>query len=75
MEEKKQTKDKAKSLMELAAKEVVGGIIKVDEERISSNWTQEDKHQEIFNEIFREIENYKNNKGTNDLTPRVLLSD
>ena len=70
-----ETKDKAKSLMELAAKEVVGGIIKVDEERISSNWTQDKKHQEIFNEIFREIENYKNNKGTNDQTLRVLSTE
>ena len=65
-------KDLAKDLMELAAKEVVGGIIKVDEERITGNWIQEDKHQEIFKEIFREIENYKNNQGTNDQTLRVL---
>ena len=69
-----ETKERAKSLMELAAKEVVGGIIRVDEERISSNWTQDDKHQEIFNEIFREIENYKINKGTNDLAPQLLTT-
>jgi len=64
-------KDRAKSLMELAAKEVVGGIIRVDEERISSNWIQEDKHQEIFNEIFKEIEEYK---AANDLTPQLLTT-
>jgi len=57
--------------MELAAKEVVGGIIRVDEERISSNWIQEDKHQEIFNEIFKEIEEYK---AANDLTPQLLTT-
>ncbi len=64
-------KDLAKHLMEQAAVEVVGGIIKVDEERISSNWAQDDKHQEIFDEIFKEIEEYK---AANDLTPRLLTT-
>ena len=64
-------KDLAKHLMEQAAVEVVGGIIKVDEERISSNWAQDDKHQEIFDEIFKEIEEYK---AANDLTPQLLTT-
>ena len=55
-------------------KEVVGGIIRVDEERISSNWIQDDKHQEIFNEIFREIENYKINKCDRSIVHNLYLS-
>jgi len=65
-------KDQAKSLMELAAKDVVGGLIRVDEEEIISNWKQKEKHQELFDEIFREIEIYKKEQPTNDQQPQVL---
>ena len=62
-------KDQAKSLMELAAKDIVGGIIRVDEEEIKSNWKQKDKHQELFDEIFKEIEIYENQQPTNNPQP------
>ena len=65
-------KDHAKSLMELASKEIVGGVIRVDEERITSNWKQEKKHQDLFEEIFKEIEIYEKSKPTNDQTAQVL---
>ena len=68
-------KDLAKSLMEIAAKDVVGGLIRVDEEKISSNWKQKQKHQEIFDEIFLEIEKYENQQPTNDQQPQVLRVD
>ena len=65
-------KDYAKSLMEIAAKDIVGGIIRVDEEVIETNWKQKEKHQELFDEIFKEIEIYENQQPTNDLLPQVL---
>ena len=65
-------KDRAKSLMELAAKEIVGGVIRVDEEAITSNWKQKPKHQKLFDEIFNEIENYKKSEPTNHQTSGVL---
>ena len=58
--------------MEIASKEVVGGVIRVDEEEIKSNWKQKEKHQELFDEIFREIEIYKKEQPTNDQQPQVL---
>ena len=61
--------------MEIAAKDVVGGLIRVDEEKISSNWKQKQKHQEIFDEIFLEIEKYENQQPTNDQQPQVLRVD
>ena len=68
------TKKRAKSLMELAAKDVVGGIIRVDEEKIITNWKQEPKNQEIFEEIFEEISKYEEeNKPTIDQRPNLLL--
>jgi len=65
-------KDRAKSLMELAAKEIVGGVIRVDEEAITSNWKQKPKHQKLFDEIFNEIEKYKKSQPTNHQSSRVL---
>ena len=65
-------KDRAKSLMELASKEIVGGVIRVDEEAITSNWKQKPKDQKLFDEIFKEIEIYKKSEPTNHLTPGVL---
>jgi hypothetical protein len=38
---------------------VVGGPIRVDHEEISGNWKQKAKHQDIFDEIFREIKEHK----------------
>ena len=58
--------------MEIAAKDIVGGIIRVDEEVIETNWKQKEKHQELFDEIFKEIEIYENQQPTNDLLPQVL---
>ena len=65
-------KDQAISLMEIAAKDVVGGLIRVDCEEINSNWKQKPKHQELFDEIFSEIRKYENEQPTNDLTVQVL---
>ena len=65
-------KDQAISLMEIAAKDVVGGLIKVDSEKITTNWKQEPKHQELFDEIFSEIRKYENEQPTNDLPAQVL---
>lgn len=65
-------KDQAISLMEIAAKDVVGGLIRVDSEKITSNWKQEPKHQELFDEIFDEITKYENQQPTNDYAAQVL---
>lgn len=65
-------KNHAKSLMELASKEIVGGIIRVDEEPILTNWKQEKKHQDLFDEIFSEIKNYKKSQPTNNSTEELL---
>ena len=65
-------KNHAKSLMELASKEIVGGTIRVDEEPILTNWKQEKKHQVLFDEIFSEIKNYKKSHPTNNSTEELL---
>ena len=65
-------KNHAKSLMELASKEIVGGTIRVDEEPILTNWKQEKKHQDLFDEIFSEIKNYKKSQPTNNSTEELL---
>lgn len=65
-------KNHAKSLMELASKEIVGGSIRVDEEPILTNWKQEKKHQDLFDEIFSEIKNYKKSQPTNNSTEELL---
>ena len=68
--------DQAAALMELASKEVVGGIIRVDREPIRTNWKQEKKHQDLFDEIFKEIESYEVNlKAANDPTPLQLTTN
>jgi hypothetical protein len=62
--------------MELASKEVVGGIIRVDREPILTNWKQEKKHQDLFDEIFSEIELYEANlKAANDPIPQQLTTN
>jgi len=50
---------RAKEIMVHASEKVVGGPIRVDAEPIEGNWKQKTKHQEIFEEIFSEINNYK----------------
>jgi len=65
-------KNHAKSLMELASKEIVGGTIRVDEEPILTNWKQEKKHQDLFDEIFSEIKNYKKSQPTNNSAEELL---
>jgi len=65
-------KNHAKSLMELASKEIVGGTIRVDEEPILTNWKQEKKHQDLFDEIFFEIKNYKKLQPTNNSIEELL---
>jgi|TARA_R100001129_G_scaffold84730_1_gene57551 DNA polymerase-1 len=68
--------DQAAALMELASKEVVGGIIRVDREPILTNWKQEKKHQDLFDEIFSEIELYEANlKAANDPIPQQLTTN
>ena len=53
--------------MEKSAEEVCGGIIRTDAEIIESNWKQDSKHQELFDEIFEEIRKYKIEETTRDL--------
>lgn len=65
-------KNHAKFLMELASKEIVGGTIRVDEELILTNWKQEKKHQDLFDEIFSEIKNYKKLQPTNNSIEELL---
>jgi hypothetical protein len=42
-----------------ASQKVVGGPIRVEAEVIEGNWKQVPKHQEVFDEIYSEINNYK----------------
>ncbi len=42
-----------------ASVNVVGGPIRVDVEKITSNFKQADKDQQTFDEIMEEIKNYK----------------
>jgi DNA polymerase I-like protein with 3'-5' exonuclease and polymerase domains len=57
--ESKERLEKAKEIMMHASMKVVGGPIRVDHEEISGNWKQKAKHQDIFDEIFREIKEHK----------------
>ena len=57
--EAKERLEKAKEIMLHASMKVVGGPIRVDHEEISGNWKQIPKHQEIFDEIFKEINEHK----------------
>ena len=52
--------------------DLVGGQIRVDAETIEGNWKQDSKHQEVFDEIFYEINKYKKSKqetGYSELRP------
>ena len=53
----------AKRCMVEAARYIVGGTIQVDQEIHFGNFQQEHKDQEIFNLIQEEIKIYKNKKG------------
>ena len=53
--------DQARQIMVNASVNVVGGPIRVDAEKITSNFKQADKDQQTFDEIMKEI---KNNRGT-----------
>ena len=64
--------ERAKEIMVHASEKVVGGQIRVDAEVIEGNWKQDSKHQEVFDEIFYEINKYKKSKqetGYSELRP------
>ena len=63
----KEDLSQCRTLMEKSAEEVCGGIIRTDAEIIESNWKQDSKHQELFDEIFEEIRKYKIEETTRDL--------
>ena len=58
--------EEVKEIMVHASQKVVGGPIRVDAEPIAGNWKQEPKHQEVFDEIFLEINNYEKELGYSD---------
>ena len=45
-----------------ASEKVVGGPIGVEAEVIEENWKQDSKHQEVLDEIYSEINKYKNSQ-------------
>ena len=51
--------DQARQIMVNASVNVVGGPIRVDAEKITSNFKQADKDQQTFDEIMKEIKNYR----------------
>ena len=51
--------DQARQIMVNASVNVVGGPIRVEAEKITSNFKQADKDQQTFDEIMEEIKNYK----------------
>ena len=54
--------ERAKEIMVHASQKVVGGPIRVEAEVIEGNWKQVPKHQEVFDEIYSEINKYKKSK-------------
>ena len=54
--------ERAKEIMIHASEKVVGGPIRVEAESIEGNWKQDSKHQEVFDEIYSEINKYKNSQ-------------
>ena len=54
--------ERAKEIMIHASQKVVGGPIRVEAEVIEGNWKQVPKHQEVFDEIYSEINKYKKSK-------------
>jgi len=57
--EHKELLKKVKEIMVRASMKVVGGPIEVDHEIITGNWNQDDEYQKSFDDIMREIKNYK----------------
>ena len=51
--------EQAKMIMENAARIVVGGTIKVDTEIIRGNFKQGEKDQKLFDDLIKEIDEYK----------------
>jgi|TARA_B100000315_G_C14559463_1_gene579788 DNA polymerase I-like protein with 3'-5' exonuclease and polymerase domains len=58
--------EEVKEIMVHASQKVVGGPIRVEADPIAGNWKQEPKHQEVFDEIFLEINNYEKELGYSD---------
>ena len=58
--------ERAKEIMVHASQKVVGGPIRVEAEVIEGNWKQVPKHQEVFDEIYSEINKYKKFKHGTD---------